>query len=63
MVEILVDRDVGQIPESISDLKKITKKSILVRADSSSQNLFHVKLETIYYQNERLRINCGRVIK
>lgn len=54
MVEILVDRDVGQIPASISDKKKNTKKSILVRANSSSQHLFHVKLEIIYYQYERL---------
>lgn len=56
MIEILVDRDVGQIPASISDKKKKqnTKKSILVRANSSSQHLFHVKLETIYYQYERL---------
>ena len=55
MVEILVDRDVGRIPASISDKKKKnTKKSILVRANSSSQHLFHVKLEIIYYQYERL---------
>ena len=65
MIEILVDRDVGQIPASISDKKKKqnTKKSILVRANSSSQHLFHVKLETIYYQYERLWINYGIVIK